>query len=108
MARANELARELASLVESQPELELATVPETSIVAFRARPDGCPPESLDAVNHALPQAVQARGRAFVTGTIFEGRETLRACILHPETRSEHLAILVDEVLEAARTLAAAQ
>ena len=108
VARANELARELASLVESEAELELAALPETSIVAFRTRPDGCPPESLDAVNHALPQAVQARGRAFVTGTIFEGRETLRACILHPETRSEHLAILVDEVLQAARTLAAAQ
>ena len=108
VARANELARELASLVESEAELELAALPETSIVAFRARPDGCPPESLDAVNHALPQAVQAQGRAFVTGTIFEGRETLRACILHPQTRSEHLAILVDEVLQAARALAAAQ
>jgi aromatic-L-amino-acid/L-tryptophan decarboxylase len=107
VARANELARELASLVESEAELELAALPETSIVAFRARPDGCPPESLDALNHALPQAVQARGRAFVTGTIFDRRETLRACILHPETRSEHLAILVEEVLAAARTLATA-
>jgi len=105
VARGNELARELAALVESERELELAAVPETSIVAFRARPDGCPPERLEAVNHALPQAVQAGGRAFLTGTIFAGRETLRACILHPETDSEHLAILVEEVLAAARTLA---
>jgi aromatic-L-amino-acid/L-tryptophan decarboxylase len=108
VARANALVRELAFLVEGEPELELAAVPETSIVAFRARPGGCPPERLDALNHTLPQAVQARGRAFVTGTIFDGRETLRACILHPETRSEHLAILVDEVLQAARELAPAQ
>ena len=36
-----------------------------------------------------------------------GRETLRACILHPETRSEHLATLVAEVVVAARVLAAA-
>ena len=105
VARGNELARELAALVESERELELAAVPETSIVAFRARPDGCPPERLEAVNHALPQAVQAGGRAFLTGTIFAGRETMRACILHPETDSEHLAILVEEVLAAARTLA---
>jgi aromatic-L-amino-acid/L-tryptophan decarboxylase len=104
VARANALARELAFLVEGEPELELAAVPETSIVAFRANPDGCPPESLDALNHALPQAVQARGRAFVTGTIFEGRETLRACILHPETGSEQLATLATEVVETARTL----
>jgi glutamate/tyrosine decarboxylase-like PLP-dependent enzyme len=106
VARANDLARELGALVESEPELELAAIPETSIVAFRARPEGCPPERLDALNHALPEAVQAGGRAFVTGTIYEGRETLRACILHPQTGSEHLALLVDEVRTAARSLAA--
>jgi aromatic-L-amino-acid/L-tryptophan decarboxylase len=105
--RANGLARELATLVEREPELELAAAPETSIVAFRARPAGCPPSRLDDLNRALPEAVQARGRAFVTGTVFGGRETLRACILHPGTGSEHLAILVAEVVATARTLAAA-
>jgi glutamate/tyrosine decarboxylase-like PLP-dependent enzyme len=106
VVRANELARELASMVETEPELELAAEPQTSIVAFRARPEGCPAEKLEELNRALPQAVQARGRAFVTGTVFEDRETLRACILHPQTRSEHLALLVAEVLAAARGLAA--
>ena len=106
VARANALARELAMLVEREPGLELAAEPETSIVAFRARPAGCPTARLDDVNRALPEAVQARGRAFVTGTVFGGRETLRACILHPDTGSEHLATLVAEVVETARTLAA--
>jgi glutamate/tyrosine decarboxylase-like PLP-dependent enzyme len=104
VARANELARELAILVEREPELELAAAPETSIVAFRACPSGCPPGRLDDVNRALPEAVQARGRAFVTGTVLGGRETLRACILHPGTGSQHLVTLVAEVVEAARTL----
>ncbi|HEY7003942.1 MAG TPA: pyridoxal-dependent decarboxylase [Gaiellaceae bacterium] len=107
VVRANGLARELASLVASEPELELAAAPQTSIVAFRARPEGCAPEKLDGLNHAVPQAVQARGRAFLTGTVFESRETLRACILHPETRPEHLALLVEEVLGAARSLVVA-
>ena len=106
VVRANELARELASLIEREPELELAAVPETSIVAFRARPAACPPDRLEAVNRALPAAVQARGRAFVTGTVFEGRETTRACILNPDTGSEHLGLLVSEVLATARSLAA--
>ena len=35
------------------------------------------------------------------------QDTLRACILHPETRTEHLATLVAEVVVAARILAAA-
>jgi glutamate/tyrosine decarboxylase-like PLP-dependent enzyme len=104
VARANALARELATLVESERELELAAAPQTSIVAFRARPAGCPPSRLEDVNRALPEAVQARGRAFVTGTVLDGRETLRACILHPDTGSEHLAILVEEVVATAREL----
>ena len=106
VSRANARARELAALVESEPELELAAEPETSIVAFRARPAGCPPERLEEVNRALPEAVQARGRAFVTGTVFDGQETLRACILHPATQTEHLEILDAEVLAAARSLIA--
>ena len=104
VARSNELARELAARVEAEPELELAVAPQTSIVAFRARPAGCPPERLEQVNGALAEAVQARGRAFVTGTVLEGRETLRACIVHPDTGPEHLAILVAEAVAAARSL----
>ena len=108
MARSNELARELAALVEAESELELAAAPQTSIVAFRARPAGCPPERLEAVNGSLAEAVQARGRAFVTGTIYEGRETVRACILHPGTTEADLATLVAEVVAAADELAAAR
>jgi aromatic-L-amino-acid decarboxylase len=102
--RANALARQLAERVESEPELELAARPETSIVAFRAQPADCPPDRLEEVNRMLPEAVQARGRTFVTGTVFDGRETLRACILHPDTGPEHLAILVREVVATAREL----
>jgi aromatic-L-amino-acid/L-tryptophan decarboxylase len=108
VARANELARELAALVERQPELELAAASETSIVAFRAHPAGCTPAQLDDVNREVPEAVQARGRAFITGTVLGGRETLRACILHPDTSSKHLATLVAEVVETANALAAEQ
>jgi glutamate/tyrosine decarboxylase-like PLP-dependent enzyme len=105
VTRANELARELAAMVEREAELELAAQPETSIVAFRARPAGCAASRFDDVNRALPEAVQLRGRAFVTGTVFGGRETLRACILHPDTGSRQLATLVAEVVETARELA---
>jgi aromatic-L-amino-acid decarboxylase len=107
VVRATALARELAHLVEHESALELAAAPETSIVAFRARPPGCPPDRLEAVNRALPEAVQARGRAFVTGTIYDGRETLRACILHPGTTTADLATLVGEVVSVAGELAAA-
>jgi aromatic-L-amino-acid/L-tryptophan decarboxylase len=105
--RATALARELAGLVEAEPTLELACPPQTSIVAFRAQPEHCSPERVEAVNRVLPEAVQARGRAFVTGTVYDGRETLRACILHPGTTESDLATLVAEVVSAAAELAAA-
>ena len=38
VVRANTLARELAALIERESSLDLAADPETSIVAFRARP----------------------------------------------------------------------
>jgi aromatic-L-amino-acid/L-tryptophan decarboxylase len=107
VVRANALARELAALVEREPSLELAATPETSIVAFRARPPGCAPDRIEALNRALPEAVQARGRAFVTGTVYEGRETMRACILHPGSTETDLATLVAEVVAAAADLAEA-
>jgi aromatic-L-amino-acid decarboxylase len=108
VVRANALARALAALIEREPSLELAAAPETSIVAFRARPPGCAPDRLDAVNRGLPETVQARGRAFVTGTVYEGRETVRACILHPGTTEADLATLVAEVVAAAGQLVAAR
>jgi glutamate/tyrosine decarboxylase-like PLP-dependent enzyme len=107
VSRANARARQLAALIEREPALELAAAPETSIVAFRARPPACAAEELEALNRALPEAVQARGRAFVTGTVYEGRETMRACILHPGTTADDLATLVAEVLAAADELALA-
>ncbi len=106
VVRANALARELAALVDREPALELAATPETSIVAFRARPPGLDPERIEAVNRALPEAIQARGRAFVTGTIYDGHETLRACILHPGSTGADLTTLVGEVVVAAAELAA--
>ena len=105
VVRANALARELAAVIEREPWLELAAAPETSIVAFRVRPPGCVPDRIDAINRALPEVVQARGRAFLTGTVFDGRETMRACVLHPGTTEADLATLVAEVVAAASELA---
>jgi aromatic-L-amino-acid/L-tryptophan decarboxylase len=105
VARSNALARALAARVADEDELELAAAVETSIVAFRARPAGCPAADLDDVNRAVPETVQRRGHAFLTGTVYDGRETLRACILHPDTGPEHLETLVSEVVSSARGLA---
>ncbi|MGW2221227.1 pyridoxal phosphate-dependent decarboxylase family protein, partial [Nonomuraea sp. NPDC001684] len=101
------LARTLAAMVEQAPDFELLAPVATSITAFRHTPaTGEPggPGGLDALNRALPGAVQARGNAFLTGTRLGGRDALRACFLHPDTTEDDLAILLEEIRLAAKTL----
>ncbi|MFJ9774937.1 pyridoxal phosphate-dependent decarboxylase family protein [Kitasatospora sp. NPDC101157] len=104
IARCTALARRLGELVEADEELELLTEVQTSIVAFRHRAPGLDGAGLDTLNRALPVAVQQRGRVFVTGARFDGREMLRACLLNATTTEEDLHLLLAEVKAAARTL----
>jgi glutamate/tyrosine decarboxylase-like PLP-dependent enzyme len=104
VSRCTELARRLGELVEDDPQLELLAPVETSVAAFRYRPEGVPEKALQQVNQALPQRVQRRGRTFVTGTVIGGVEASRACLLNAETTEEDLTVLLAEVREAGREL----
>jgi aromatic-L-amino-acid/L-tryptophan decarboxylase len=104
VTRAVALARTLAELVGQAADLDLVAPPVTSIVAFRYRPPGWAESQLDAVNQAIPAALQRRGRAFLTGTSLAGRPVLRACLIHPGTTPGDLAVLLDEVRAAARAV----
>ncbi|MEQ4725629.1 pyridoxal-dependent decarboxylase [Nonomuraea sp. B19D2] len=92
------LARTLAAMIEEAEDFELLAPVTTSITAFRYGPGS------DAVNRAIPGAVQARGNAFITGTRLGGRDALRACFLHPGTTEHDLVVLLDEIRLAAKTL----
>ncbi|MEZ0092941.1 aspartate aminotransferase family protein [Streptacidiphilus sp. EB129] len=107
VAHCTAMARRLGELVAAAPELELVAPVETSITAFRFAPDGVSADRLEGVNRRLAVAVQERGRAFVTGTVLDGREALRACLINPAVREEDLAVLVAEVRAAAAELLAA-
>ncbi|GAA1957708.1 pyridoxal phosphate-dependent decarboxylase family protein [Kitasatospora viridis] len=109
IAHCTRLARRLGELVAADPQLELLAPVETSIVAFRSRPAGLAEHQLNesqlnALNRALPLAVQRRGEAFVTGTVLGGREAVRACLLNAATTEADLAVLLDEVRSATAEL----
>ncbi|GGQ64109.1 pyridoxal phosphate-dependent decarboxylase family protein [Kitasatospora griseola] len=97
-------ARRLGAWVEQDPELELLAPVETSIVAFRYRPSGLDEEATQQLNSRLPVAVQQRGRVFVTGAVYRGREMLRACLLNSATTDEDLRLLLAEVKSAGAEL----
>ncbi|RKN45003.1 pyridoxal phosphate-dependent decarboxylase family protein [Streptomyces hoynatensis] len=100
------LARTLAGMVEDAGDFELLAPAVTSVVAFRHLPAGRAPGAADALNEAIPAAVQRRGRAFLTGTRLSGTAALRACVLHPETTEADLGVLLDEIRAAAREFGA--
>lgn len=100
-------ARRLAQLVDQAPDLETVAPVEVSIAAFRYAPPGASPEEVDRVNAALPAAIQARGAAFVTGSVYRGRPILRACVINPLTGEREVRLLVDEARAAGAALLAA-
>jgi aromatic-L-amino-acid decarboxylase len=100
-------ARTLAGLVADAPDLEPAAPAGVSMVAYRYAPAGAHAQAVARVNAALPAAIQARGRAFVTGSVYGGRPILRACIINPLTGERHLRALVEETRTAGAELMAA-
>jgi glutamate/tyrosine decarboxylase-like PLP-dependent enzyme len=100
VTRTVDTARSCAALVDADDDLELLAPVATSIVAFRWKSG----ERLDDVNRGIPAIVQRRGRAFITGTRLGDVEALRACFINPATTVGDVAVLLDEIHTAARSL----
>jgi glutamate/tyrosine decarboxylase-like PLP-dependent enzyme len=92
-------------VIEAADDFDLIAPVTTSIVAFRHLPAASEAGRAEALNRALPAAVQRRGRAFVTGTTIAGAAALRACVLNPATTEADLAVLLDEIRAAAAVIA---
>lgn len=95
-------ARALADRVRREPSLELLAPVELSAVCFRHRFDG----PADARNAALLEAVNRRGRAYLSNATVQGAFALRACFVNHRTTDADVDAVVDEVLAAARDLPA--
>jgi aromatic-L-amino-acid/L-tryptophan decarboxylase len=93
-------ARALADLVRADPALELLAPPTLSAVCFRHRFAG----GADVRNAALLEAVNRRGRVYLSNATVGGAFALRACFVNHRTTETDVAAVVDEVRAAARTL----
>ena len=96
----------LQSLVEADPELELLAPVPLNIACFRFAPPGMDPARLDEINEEILFGLQESGTAVPSSTILGGRFALRVCICNHRTRREDLDLLVREVLQRGRALAA--
>ncbi len=93
------LARHLADLIDAAPDLERLAPVELSIVCFRYVPASFAGDEsrLNDLNKRIMEAIQEGGEAFVSGTVLQGKFSLRACILHYATTESELVALVDVV-----------
>lgn len=95
-------AHAFASWVERTPALELMNSAPLNIVSFRVAPANSTEEERDALTRATCRRIQENGKVFVTPTIWEGKAAIRAAFDHWATGPGDVALLEEEVQQAAR------
>ena len=96
-----EHAKQLASRIAAEGSLELLAPVELSAVCFR-HVGGGEGAASNALNAAILKRVIERGRVYLSNAKIRGQFALRACFVNHRTTAEDVALVVDEVLEAAR------
>jgi aromatic-L-amino-acid decarboxylase len=84
------IARLFASLVDESPDWELMAPVPLALVCFRAKPEGVPVESLDALNETIMHRVNASGRALLSHTRLNDKLTLRLSVGNIRTTEQHV------------------
>jgi len=101
IAKDIELAEYLAARIIDSEDFELAAAGPLAIVCFRVvGNDGDDPAAIDRANAALLRSLEQDGRVFITGTVIDGRQVLRACIInHRMERADidYLLMVIREV-----------
>jgi len=95
------LAGLFRSWIEADPGFEVAAPQPLSVVCFRARFPGVPPEEEDRRNQALMDAVNAGGEAYLSHTRLGGRTVLRLAVGNIRTEERHVRRAFDLLREAA-------
>ncbi len=93
------LAREMASRIDAELELERLAPVTLNIVCFRYRSEG----DADTLNARIVALLQDTGVAAPSTTTLDGRLAIRAAIVNHRTRREDIDILVDGVIALGRT-----
>ncbi|WP_040398333.1 pyridoxal phosphate-dependent decarboxylase family protein [Cesiribacter andamanensis] len=95
------LGRTFASMLQQQPDFELALEPQANIVCFRYRPQGVPQQQLDALNSRIRRKLLEGGDFYIVQTTLHEQVYLRTTLMNPFTTEVELNGLLKEI----RTLA---
>ncbi len=86
-----------ADWIQSEPGVELIAPAPLNIVCWRYVPEGLDDVATDQFNRDAIKAIQADGRAFVSGTVWQGHAAIRCAFDNWATTAADVAILQSAV-----------
>ena len=99
-----DLARLAADGLRAMPGIEIVAEPELSTVAFRASRPGEGADAGNARNRRLLDAINRRGRVYLTGTSVGGRFALRICVVSFRTHQDRITQCLEDIQSALEEL----
>ncbi|WP_288587179.1 pyridoxal-dependent decarboxylase [uncultured Methylobacterium sp.] len=97
-------ARELAGIIDADPDFELTSAPVLSLFSFRYAPAGAGVDDLDALNARLLERINDDGRTYLTQTRHEDRFVLRFQVGQTDTTRADVMTAWDAIREIAAGL----
>ena len=93
------LAEFLGSKIEKSRHLQLVTRPSLGVCCFRVSPPGFTGGAgdLDALQMKVQQAIEARGRVWISTSVLQGTRVIRFCVTSHLTRERHIDLLMEEI-----------
>jgi aromatic-L-amino-acid decarboxylase len=86
------------------PGIEILAEPQLSIVAFRFVRAGAAEDETNALNRRFLDAINARGRVYLTGTMLGSRFALRICVLSFRTHGDRVREGIEDIRAAAEEI----
>ncbi len=94
----------LASLIEKDPELELAAPVASNIVCFRVTKPGLTGAQLEKLNKAILAELNHQLFLCISDTTIKGKYMLRAAIVNHRTQKQDLDYLIAQIKQAAQKI----
>jgi len=99
-----DLARNFASIIESDMDFELAVPPESNIVCFRFNGKGLSDEAANKFNLQARDIIMKEGSFYIVKAELNGKIWIRVTIINPVTTIEDLNKLMNRINELAAEL----
>jgi aromatic-L-amino-acid decarboxylase len=97
-------ANTLAAQIRSEPDFEIVTGPNLSLLTFRFKPEGAAQETLGELSDKLLQAINDDGFTYLTRTLVAGEPVIRFQIGQARVSEADVMAAWDRITEIARTL----